>query len=356
MVIGCKNDDSGEVTPGFDRSEMLEGLADQVIIPAYSSLNNSSASMNSAVQSFVSDPNQTTLTAARQAFQEAWHTWQRAAFWDFGPAFNVVLMSSVNTFPTSTSDIENHIANGTTNFNTSSGQDEKGFPAIDYLLYGAESDDALVALYTADANAQNRKNYLLAVAEDIADRTKQVFDQWDAADGNYRATFIAQDGTDVGSSVGLMVNELNKYFEQATRDKKIGIPLGKRSQGIPIPGNVEAYYSGISISLAQENLEAIRDFYMGTGASEEVPGFYDYLAAIKAQYNGELLADAIKDQFEVAIKEVREIPSPYSETVETNPAPANEAYLELQKMVILLKADMPSALGVLITYQDNDGD
>ena len=33
-----------------------------------------------------------------------------------------------------------------------------------------------------------------------------------------------------------------------------------------------------------------------------------------------------------------------------------ETYQELQKLVPLIKVDMTSALGVLITYQDNDGD
>ena len=33
-----------------------------------------------------------------------------------------------------------------------------------------------------------------------------------------------------------------------------------------------------------------------------------------------------------------------------------EAYAELQALVVLWKVDMMSSLGLLITYQDNDGD
>jgi hypothetical protein len=36
--------------------------------------------------------------------------------------------------------------------------------------------------------------------------------------------------------------------------------------------------------------------------------------------------------------------------------PAETAYNEVRNMVVYLKTDMPSALGILITYQDNDGD
>jgi hypothetical protein len=33
-----------------------------------------------------------------------------------------------------------------------------------------------------------------------------------------------------------------------------------------------------------------------------------------------------------------------------------DVYAELQALVVLWKVDMMSSLGVLITYQDNDGD
>lgn len=354
-ALGCNEEETGSLAPGFDREGLLINLADEVIIPSYDSLNQTVASLDLAVEDFVANPSSGTLTQARDAFITAYHAWQRCAFYEFGPAFDVLLLSSVNSFPADHQSIENNISSGSYDFNSIEGQDEKGFPAIDYLLYGtASSDTGIVDMFTTDVNAQNRKNYLRAIKDDIKTRVQQVNTQWSIAGGNYRQQFVEQDGTDAGSSIGLMVNEVNKFFERETRDKKIGIPLGKRSQGIPIPANVEAGYSDISLSLAAENLHAIYQFYLG--GKGDGSGFHDYLLALQAQYHGALLADVISDQFKVAIKEVGEIPSPYDETVEHDPASAEEAYQELQKLLILLKADMPSALGVLITYQDNDGD
>ena len=355
-VIGCKEDETGSTTSGFDRSLMLENLADHVIIPAYDKLNNEVIELDAAVSDFVSTPDVAHLREARDKYTTAYHTWQRASFFEFGPAFDLLLNSSVNSFPADFVNIDLNLQQGDLPSNTTSGQDEKGFPALDFLLFGiAGSEEEIVGLYTNDPLSQNRSAYLKAVVEDIKYRTGSVAAGWAPSGENYRAAFIKQDGTDVGSSIGLMVNELNQFFERETRDKKIGIPLGKRSQGIPIPMQVEAGYSDLSLSLAQENLDAIFDFYMGRGQAEAI-SFYDYLVALDAQYGNMLLADAIKAQFENALQEVGEIPGPYDETVEANPAPAEEAYAELQKLVILLKADLPSALGVLITYQDNDGD
>jgi hypothetical protein len=42
--------------------------------------------------------------------------------------------------------------------------------------------------------------------------------------------------------------------------------------------------------------------------------------------------------------------------VVNNSSPVNTAYLKIVQALVLLKTDMPSALGILITYQDNDGD
>ncbi len=48
------------------------------------------------------------------------------------------------------------------------------------------------------------------------------------------------------------------------------------------------------------------------------------------------------------------VPDPLSNSIVNSQAVVNAAYLEIQKLVVLLKTDMPSSLGVLITYEDND--
>ena len=50
------------------------------------------------------------------------------------------------------------------------------------------------------------------------------------------------------------------------------------------------------------------------------------------------------------------IPDPMSETLTTNKQVVDDAYLQLQMMVPMIKSELTSALGVQINYQDNDGD
>ena len=47
---------------------------------------------------------------------------------------------------------------------------------------------------------------------------------------------------------------------------------------------------------------------------------------------------------------------PLSSEIMNNKPAVNECYSKMQQLVPYTKVDMTSALGVLITYQDNDGD
>ncbi|QDH80557.1 imelysin family protein [Echinicola soli] len=353
LLPSCMNDEKEQNQMKVDRSPMLESLADKVIIPAYTVFHTAAFGLNEHIQAFAETPSQETLSDAREQFHTAYHSWQHVALFDFGPAFTHTLRANVNTFPTDNFSIDNAIASGTLELDKISAQNKKGLPALDYLLFGlAETDQEMLQLYTDGENAAHRRAYLTAVAEDILLKTDQVYNGWLEAEGNYRDTFIDKDGTDVGSSIGQMVNAFSQYFERFNRDARIGVPLGKRSQGTPIPRNVEAYYSGKSISLATENLKGVINFFKG-GNGE---GLHDYLKSLDTKHNDRLLADVVLDQFETAEKKVTAIPSPLTEAVTSNTEPVDAAHKELQKAVILIKVDMASALGVLITYQDNDGD
>jgi predicted lipoprotein len=68
------------------------------------------------------------------------------------------------------------------------------------------------------------------------------------------------------------------------------------------------------------------------------------------------LDEAIRNKFKDAKSALVDIPETLAESVSTQSAKVDKAYAELQQLVVLLKVDMTSLLGVQITYQDNDGD
>ena len=340
----AKRDDGSCLHGSFDKKEMLKSIGENVIIPAYTTIQLNVSNLEASVSSFTSNPDSSHLVDLRLAFKQTYLAWQAATPFEFGPAADVTLRSNLNTFPTDTTKIENNVSNGSYNLATASNLSTKGFPAIDYLING-DSITNVVALFSSS----NRVNYLKDVTDDIESLVDGVTNEWSLSSGNYLNIFSNNDGVDVGSSLGLLVNELNRDFE-LIKNIKIGIPLGKKTLGTPFPGKTEAFYGSFSVELALSNVESIE-------ASFKVEnGLYDYLDFLGATHQNDLLSEKIKNQFADAKSALKLVSDPLSNAVINDSDQVNNAYDELQKLVVLLKVDMPSAVGTLITYQDNDGD
>lgn len=356
FISSCKKDDE-ENKPEFERKGMLTNIGNNIIIPNYETLEGAVQDFDIAVTTFNANSDLTNLGALQNAFKEAYKAYQICSVFEFGPADQEMLRANLNTFPAYVAKIESNVSSNTYSFDDPDNITTKGFPAMDYLLFGVGADnDAILTKYTTDANAGNRKNYLSAIASYLKTKVESVNNAWSSTGGNYINTFINASGTDVGSSLGQLVNQLNYDFE-ILRNAKIGIPLGKKTLGTPLPEKVEALYSGMSVELALIQLKAMQNIYLGRSeAGIDGSGLDDYLIHLEAPYNNGQLSDAIKNQFTTAISKLQAVPNPLSSTVQNNPSVIDAAYIELQKLLVLLKTDMPSALGVLITYQDNDGD
>jgi predicted lipoprotein len=356
IFASCKKKDSQSEKPQYDRVSMLTNIGNNIVIPNYLAFHIQADKLDSAITDFNAAPDAIKLTNLQGIFKDTYRSWQVCTVFEFGPASDAFLNLNLNTFPTNVNDINSNIASGTYDLNAASNIDAKGFPGIDYLLFGSAADNnAILALYTSDANATNRKNYLAALSAEIKTKASTVYNAWIPTGGNYINTFLHASGTDNGSSVGYLVNQLSSS-EELLKNYKIGIPNGEQSAGTPFPSKVEALYSGISVELAVLQLQSLQNLFLGKSSQGDGPGFDDYANFTGASFNGTILGTAINNQFNSAIAKLQAIPDPLSNSVSNNNATVHAAYLELQQLLVLLKSDMPAALGVLITYNDNDGD
>ena len=355
-LAGCSSESEGDTDPKgeFDRQAMLANYADNLVVPGYEAFATKAKAMEAAVAAFTGEPSAATLATARSAFQEAYMAWQQVSIYEFGPADEQLLRSNLNIYPTAASEIESNIASGSYDLQAAASVDAKGFPALDYLLYGAPSEEEEIALYTTDAGAANRKQYLQEVASLVSHRAEAVYNGWTS--GNYADAFEQAAGTAVGSGIGNLVNQLN-YDIDLTKRAKVGFPSGRFTAGSAFPEKVEAYYSGTSLELLKQAIRAEKAVFMGQSASgTNGPGLDDYLDHVEAPYNGGLLSEAIEAQFDAALAAAEAIQGPLSEAVNTQPEAVTKVYDAMQKLIVLTKTDMPAALGVTITYTDNDGD
>ena len=126
-----------------------------------------------------------------------------------------------------------------------------------------------------------------------------------------------------------------------------------------MPELVECYYYGQSLPFAIRAVESLQKFMNGCNyliPEENNLGLDDYMDFTNAQQGNSLLSDVIDNQFAEIVAALNGLNDPLSNEVVVNNAQGHETYDKLQQLVPLIKVDMTSALGVLITYQDNDGD
>lgn len=353
MIQACKKsstpDNGTDNGSGFDRKAMLTNLSTNIIIPAYTTYQANTVTLDAAVAAFVAAPDATKLTAAQNAFKDAYKQWQSTSAFDFGPAADASLRVNTNTYPADIAQINANVTAGTYNPQLLANLAAKGFPAMDYLLFGTGADNTIILVqYTTDANATKRKIYLATLAAELKTNATTVLTAWNGA---YKTTFLNATGTDVGSSTGQLINQL-VYDYEVLKNFEVGIPAGIQSAGTTFPTKVQAYYSKMSVQLALLHIQALQNIYTG----KDGIGLDDYLVQANAKYNGGSLNDAIKSQFAAATAKLQALTDPLSTNIATNNTAVTAAYTELQKLTVLLKTDMTSSLGILITYGDNDGD
>lgn len=343
FLIGCDKDKDKNT---FDRKAMLDNMASAVIQPALQSTNASLSDLNAAASAFTTNPNASTIADLQSQFVSSYKSFQRCKMFDFGPMMNAAVKASMNTYPTDVAQIESNIGAGTYDVNAATNTDAIGFPALDYLLYSA-SNSVLLDSFSTGVNATTRCSYLTDITGKMASDFTTVVNNW----SSYQSTFINADGNDVGGSTSLVFNEFLKDIE-LLKNAKIGIPSGQQTGGQTLPTYVEGYYSQISIQLAKENVDALKGVFLGGSGS----GFDDYIRDVESEETTTSLADNISSQFDVITAKLNAIGSPLSDKVDSNPTAVNETYLEIKKLVTYCKTDMSSVLGLLITFQDNDGD
>ncbi len=355
LLSACDNQ-SGTEKVDFDREAFLVNMADEVIQPSIQDFSIKADALTSASIAFEGEQSDGNLIVLRNALKDLWLSYQHLAYVQVVP--NVNLRDRVNIFPASASKIEENINTGNFVLGAASNVDAKGFPALDYLLFGTGETNAEVIAYFQQENlGSSRLQYVADLVEDIQTAADSMQEGWET----YRAVFIENTGTDVGSGTSILVNEYNFQFDIRLKNAKIGFPAGgnPRTGGVLSPEKVEAYYSGWSAELAEASVLASLAVFTGESYQSGANGLGmdDYLTALSAvDRNGDDLSTAIISQTNAALEEMEKIEAPYSVVATTEGSQLVTVYNTLQAVIPLIKVDMTSAMSVSITFQDNDGD
>jgi hypothetical protein len=341
LISACEKGQN--IEDSFNRKEMLQEVAQQLIKPAFTLLKSKTDSLVSVTQTFTQNSTSDNLVKLQQLWERSYLAYLSACAYNFGQAgeegTRKALVEEVATFPVSTTKIESAITNNNANFNDFN-RDARGLLTLEYLIFDLSGNQTTIL---NNFQSTNRKTFLTNLVANIKIRVDAVVSGWE---GNYLQEFINNDGTSAGSSTSLLYNEFVKSFE-ALKNFKVALPLGKRAgQTQTEPTKVEAYYSGTSIKMLKAHFATLEAIWRK---------FIPYLQSVEG---GNGLIASTEAQLTLTKNALNTAPEtlPFATQIQNAPTSFDTLHTELQKMTRFFKSDMSSVLGIAITYSSGDGD
>ncbi|RNC80185.1 MAG: peptidase M75 superfamily protein [Winogradskyella sp.] len=364
VIAACSSsDDSGDNNnngDGFNRTELLTNVADNIVIPAFQDLGAKLSAMDVARANFVNSQTQTNLDALSAAWLEAYRVWQHVELFNIGLAETASNLANdegrgfvwyFNIYPVSASEIDGYAASGT--YDLLDSLNDQGFPAFDYLIHGIATGDATALdKFTTNTNGAGYITYMTDVMSRMLSLNNQILNDWQ---NTYRGQFIATTENSQSGSFNKIANDFIFAYERGFRAQKIGIPAGVFSSNQIFPDKVEAFYKrDVSKILALESLTALENFFVGRAYNGSTTG--SSLRTYLQFLDSDDIATAIQSQFSAVRSSINSLGNDFSSEIENNNTQVLATYEIMQAMVPLIKVDMRQALDFAIDFQDSDGD
>ena len=354
LLTSCGGGDNVTYGDGYDRNVLLTNITDNIIIPAYQNFYSDIVGLENTVISFANQTDQTNLDLVKQAWFNAYKSWQHIEMFDINMAEEINFRKKMNSYPCNTARIELNVINGGYDFSDPNHYAAQGFPTLDYLLNGLPNG---VSNYNGP-NGGMYLAYLQDIVNDIKINTNNIKNQW----LSNRDEFVTSSANTATSSLNKLTNDFIFYYEKGLRANKIGIPVGIFS-GSALPQNVECYFYNLETGnaskiLLMEAFDAVVKVFNGISfdGNNDGEGWDNYLQFLNALSNGLNLEADINETFLQAIDALENLDDNLMNQIITDELQVRAAYDEVQRGTVLLKTDMLGYLNIDVDYLDADGD
>ncbi len=347
LLVGCKKENNEETT--VDRKAILINIGD-IIFENYNQFNKDADSLKNIALRFKETPNESNLNKLKTYYIKTYNSFQKVQFVNIGPAEELNIIDALNFYPEDTTLIMSSINSGIYDIKTI-GNKAKGIQALDYLLFGfRELNDSDILVWYS--NNENSRQFIVDVSNEIFRLSNLVFEEWE---NSYLQSFKDRQGIDRNSSFFVLTNAMLENFEKYCRTAKVGIPLGYNGifEGFtPRLNLIEGRHAEISIQLIKSYMNAFEMILSGNDGL----GYYEYLDQIGATFNSKPLSEIIKERIITINQRIDLLEEPYADDIVNNRQKVKDVFSAMQQLVITLKVDVSSAMGIDIIYQDSDGD
>ena len=352
-VASCGQAPSGD----GEKIRTIESTLTQVIEPTFADMESTAKALQTAVAAVVVDPTAVTLDAARVAWRAARVPWKNSETFGFGPAMDLRLVVAIDQSPIDPLKVDeeiNGVAQLSSDYVEQLGANRKGFHAMEYLLFRAQDEAAVLPSLTSDSAAVRRRELLKAYSENFIVQVATLRTAWLVA-GGHRDLMLTAGASNpvygtVKSVIDTLVNE-SVFVSEFLIKTRLGKPMGTATGGVPQPALEESGPSDNSIADLRGSVESVRNMYLGSRDGTVGVG----LTVLVAEQNPATDL-AMQDALRAALAAINAVPQPFATSVvQMNPA-LDQALLAVRELKRLYATEVVAALGVTLRFNDNDGD
>lgn len=365
VVSACSESPSGP----DERRQLLMQVTDGVVVPTYQALFDRAALLSESAQAFCDTPSVSSLKSVREAWSSARSPLKQGDAFAFGPYADLPLRigPKLDTWPARVSSIESFVSDGApygVEEVQSFGARAKGFPAVEYLLWGdaqgADQPDSILIANLSEGDAgKARCQALIGLSKDLAVQAAALRDAWLPDGGDFRSEVVdAGQGSLTFGSLRESVTEVfnrSLFAADIARSEKVGKPAGKQGtgeMGAPMPDLVESRFAHRSKQDLRDTLDGIRAVFQGT--RDKSMHAYSFEAQIRLR--DAALADDVLSTLGDAEAAIDAIELPLQEAVVEEPAQVDAAYQAIKAIYQILGVDVSNLLGLSVMFTDTDAD
>ncbi len=337
---------------------VLKNWAENIIIPAY---NNYQAEVNKLVddaKNFKQNINAYNFNKLKNSWLSAYKAYQKVLIFDIKKAESIHFLSMSNTFPCDIEAIQNNIElisqNKTDEIDLEPSfvvkkHTYEGFPALDYLLFGAN----YTLEYYQTEQAKHDIEYIVMLTQALQNNINKIIDYWD----KNKQEYINDTDNSVTGAYAATINAFLRTYEKDIRAAKVGYAAGaiKAQNNKPAPEVIEAYYNeNVDKELLKTALKSSQNFFNGKHFLDSKTG--KSLHSILDSLGHKDLASSINEQYNKIYTKIEGMPNSLKTTAVDDNTSMKSLYDVIQVNVAYYKTQMMAALKVQVGYQDTDGD
>lgn len=316
------------------KERMIHAIAGNFVAPGYASLAAKCRELSRAADALAAAPDAARLETTRNAWLAAAIAARELECFKIGPVADGSDASLFYFTEVRPASIERAVTAPPAKLDDL-GAAAKGLHCIEYLLFPAATDDkATLAALSGDAG-KNRRHYLSLISGELAERSAHLAKSWQKPYAPSALRFM-NGGQE---SLNILVNQIATLSSTVAVDRleaQIAPEDGAKPGGL-------AAAEPRARHLLHASVTGIHKVHLG--------GLGDYTRHLNPE-----LADLLDRRFTAAVGSLAAIRNPPAAAEPESSKLLMDAARECFELNVLLRTDLPSTLGVTLTFISTDGD